>query len=188
MPVIHVKKQLDKKKGMGRAAQWSDKQKYEAVAAYLAVGNMVIVSENLSIPLITLKKWKATDWWDKLVKQIKESSRVEVSGKLSRIIDKSAKIVEDRLEHGEIKVTKDGELRRVPVNVRSAGDILHKSIDKQVLLDKIRVAPEGMKTDTVLDRLKAIEERLIAAGTVSRRPRQIIEAEVVSEVVENGST
>jgi hypothetical protein len=186
MPTITVKKQIDKKKGMTRSAQWSDKQKYEAVASYLAIGNMVIVSENLSIPLITLKKWKASGWWEGLVKQIRESTRIEVSGKLSKIIDKSAKLVEDRLDNGELKVNADGSLRRIPVNARTAGDILSKSIDKQVLLDKIRIAPDSIKADTVIDRLKAIEERLQAAGTLSRHSPKVIEAEFVETHIDKG--
>lgn len=145
----------------------------------MALGNMSAVSEVTGIPHDRLRTWKMAPWWKDLEAQIRQQKRVEVSGKLSRIIDKAFKTVEDRLENGDWRVDKRGQVTRIPVNARTAGDILAKSIDKQVLIDRIQEAPE-IKEEAVMDRLRSIEQRLIQAAKIKKIPEII---DIVAEKV-----
>ena len=179
MPVKHYKRQVNKKKGDIKQAQYSDKQRYEAVITYLALGNMAIVADATGIPHDTLRHWKMQPWWKDLEQQAREQKRLQISGKLSRVIEKAAKVVEDRLEHGDYRINKNGDLLRIPVNAKTAGDILTKSIDKQVLLDKIEEVPET-KEEAVLDRLESIAKRLQEAAKL--KTPQVID--VIPEHIE----
>ena len=185
MPVKIYKRQINKKPGDKQQTQYSDKQKFEVVAAYMVMGNMAAVAQATGIPHDTIRHWKQTPWWKDLEEQIRKQARVEVSGKLKRVIDKAFIVVEDRLENGEwVYNSKTGDIVRVGVSAKTAGDILHKSIDRQVVLDKIQEAPET-REEAVLDRLASIEKRLIEAAKIRPQPN-IIDVEAESTEVENG--
>jgi len=176
MPVKHYKRQVNRKPTDIQQSHYSDKQKFEAVVTYMLLGNMAAVSETTGIPHDRLRHWKMAPWWKELEEQIRQQKRVEVSGKLSKIIDKAHKVVEDRLENGDWRMDRDGNLHRIGVTAKVAGDILHKSIDKQILIDKIQEAPE-VKQEAVMDRLKSIEQRLIEASKIRKTLPQVIDVE-----------
>lgn len=168
MPVRHYTRIVDKQSTDGPKARYSPKQKLEAVTSYLILGKIALVAGALNIPEETLRLWKATDWWKEMEQEVRTSSRVEVSGRLSRIIEKSMNVVEDRLEHGDFQYNpKTGQFSRKPVGAKTAGDILIKAIDKQVLLEKIDKEPQA-DTVKIEDRLKAIQDKLIEFSRFSK--------------------
>lgn len=179
MAIKLYKRQVNKKKGDAQQVHYSDKQKFEAVVSYLVTGNMAAVSDITGIPHDTLRHWKMAPWWKEMESQARQQKRIEVSGKLTKVIDKAFKEVEDRLENGDwVYNQKTGEVRRVAVNARTAGDILTKSIDRQIILDKIQEVPET-KQEAVLDRLESIAKRLQEASGTKKLPPVVIEGEVI---------
>lgn len=178
-----IRRQINKPKGSTTKQHYSDKQKYEAVVAFLAIGNMAIVADATGIPHDRLRQWKQLPWWKDIEAQVRNQHRVEVTGKLNKIIDKAAKVIEDRLENGDYRVSKKGELLRIPVNAKTAGDILAKSIDKHVLMEKIAERPD-IQEEAVADRLESIAKRLIEASKVKRSINviDVTPEEVVSNV------
>lgn len=104
---------------------WSDKQKLEAVTTYLMLGgNLRLTSHTLKIPDQTLYQWKKSDWWNKLVSEVKQEERLTVSSRLKNVMEKSWDVVSDRLQHGDwIYDQKAGELRRKPVSLRDAAKV-----------------------------------------------------------------
>lgn len=180
MPVKYYKRQINKRPGDKQQAHYSDKQKYEAVVAYLAIGNMAIVADATGIPHDSLRRWKMAQWWKDIESQVKNQQNIEVSGKLNKIINKAAKVVEDRLENGDYRITKDGDLLRVPVNAKTAGDILTKAIDKQALIQRIMEKPETQE-EAVTDRLESIAKRLIEASKIKKVTNVI---DITPEVIE----
>jgi len=68
----------------------------------LIVGRWAVVSDATGVPVDTLKKWKQQDWWKDYGKEIRAASRIEVTGKLQKIIHKATDTVYDRLENGDI--------------------------------------------------------------------------------------
>lgn len=174
-----IRREINKNpKVHSKQVHWSEKQKLEAVTTYLMVGRWAVVSDATGVPVDTLKKWKQADWWKDYEKEIKQASRLEVTGKLHKIIHKATDVVADRLENGDIFFdSKTGEIKRKPVGAKVASDIMNKTIDKQVLLEKIQEAPE-VQNEAIMDRLKNIQEQL---RKNSKKPI-LIEAEVIDVI------
>lgn len=174
-----VKKEIDRKP-TDTSGAYSKKQRYELVAAYLAMGNLAAASEACGIGYNTAVAWKKQGWWKNYENEIRQASRVEVSGKLKRVIDKALHLVEDRLEHGDITgVNKEGKLLRKPVNAKVAGELAVKAIDKKVLLDKIQEAPDTEPImNQIEERMKLLEQKLIMAAS---RKAKVIEGELIRE-------
>lgn len=157
---------------------WSEAQRLEAVTLWLMTGSWVSVSAATNIPSDTLRHWKMQDWWKEAETSIRHQANIKISGRLQRIIDKSADIILDRLENGDIHFDpKTGKITRKEINAKVATEILTKSIDKDILIQKIETAPET-KEEAIMDRLKAIQEQL--RKTVKTKPEPVvIEAEVI---------
>jgi hypothetical protein len=110
------------------------------------VGSLRIVSQTLGIPIDTVKHWHLKDWWKEYEDEISTQARTARSKKLEKIVEKSAEIIEDRLENGDWYISQSGELRRKPVNAQTAAKIMTSTIDKEVLLE--RLAQESKKTES----------------------------------------
>lgn len=181
MASVLVRRHINKNPKIHSAqTHWSDKQKLEAVSTYLMVGRWAIVSDATGVPIDTLKKWKGQDWWKDYEKEIKAASRLEVSGKLQKIIHKASDVVLDRLQEGDIYLDQQGNIKRKPIGAKVASEILNRSIDKQVLIDKIQEAPE-VQQEAIMDRLKSIQDQL---RKNSKKSSTIID---VTPEVQNGS-
>lgn len=133
---------------------WSDSQRVEAVTTWLAIGNLTLTGTTLGIPLDTLNRWKRSDWWKKLVEEIRSEDNLKTDAKLAKIVDKSLEAVLDRVENGNLQFDqKRGSLVRVPVSARDSAKIATDMIDKRSLLQNAQVKPESTP--------KKIEERLL---------------------------
>jgi hypothetical protein len=155
------KRQVKKRPTDPKQAHWSERQKLEAVTTYLLVGKFPLVAEATGIPIDTLKKWKASDWWSDVEQEVRRSSNIELGGKLQRIRDKALALVEDRLTDGDIVMDpKTGKIGRRPVNLKTSGELLVKVIDRELLVKKLEEKPQ-LKEEAILDRLKSIEQALI---------------------------
>jgi hypothetical protein len=166
-------------------AHWSERQKLEAVTTYLMVGKWPIVSDATGVPIDTLKKWKQTDWWEDLEREVRRSSNIETSGKLKRIVDKAASVVEDRLENGDLVYNPStNSFTRRPIGAKIASEILVKTIDRNVLLEKLQEVPV-LKEEAIMDRLKNIENALIRASS-KRKIINVIDVEQVPHPAVNG--
>jgi hypothetical protein len=160
-----------------KQAQWSERQKIEAVTTYLLVGKWPLVAEATGIPIDTLKKWKAANWWADVEQEVRRSSNIELGGKLQRIRDKALAQVEDRLTEGDIVMDpKTGKIGRRPVNLKTSGELLVKIIDRELLVKKLEEKPQ-LKEEAILDRLKSIEQALIR-GAKKTNHGKIIDVDV----------
>lgn len=142
--------------------------KIDAVASWTALGNLRTVSELLGIHYDTLLSWKKERWWADLAKQIREEKTEELDSRLSGIIEESLKVLEDRLQTGDVLINaKTGQIIRTPVTAASATKILSTVFDKRQL---VRNEPTTIsKTETTDDRLHRLAEdfaRFTAARTI----------------------
>lgn len=184
MPTKTYRRVVNKKKGDAKQAHWSERQKFEAVTIYMMVGKWPLVAEATSIPIDTLKKWKHATWWKEYEEEIRRSKHIETSGKLAKIREKASDVVMDRLEHGDFQYDpKSGKFTRRPVSAKVAGDILHKTIDKEVLLEKLDEKPQE-NTQSVMDRLNQIAEKLLQASGKKTKQPEIIDLEPISTTSE----
>jgi len=189
---IH-RRQVNKNPETHPLGHWSERQKYEAVTTYLLVGKWPIVSDQTKVPIDTLKKWKQMGWWKEMEEEIRTASRIEMGSNLNRIVNKAASVVEDRLEHGELIYNPESKkFTRRPVGAKVASDIMTKSIDRQVLLDKIIEQPV-VREEAILDRLKSIEQALKRASSKRTSSNEIIDVTPIPvpslpDLASNGSS
>lgn len=130
--------------------RWSDRQKIECVTTYLLLGgNVILTSSTMKIPEQTIYYWKKSEWWNKLVNEIKQEERLTLSTKLKKVVDKSWDIVSDRLENGDfIYDQKKGELIRKPVSMRDAVKVANDSVmirEKLEMNDNFTVAADQIE-------------------------------------------
>lgn len=170
----------------GSNFRWSDKQKLEALSSYLALGNLALVSRILGIPEITLRVWKASEWWKDKTDELKMQERIEVSNRMKRLIEASQTIVANRLENGDpILNQKTGEIVMKPVSMKDAHkvavDLLDRRKDIEKLTDLSPVSEEGDK-----ERLSKLAEQFAIMATKSIQDslekKRTIDVEDVEEI------
>ena len=155
---------------------WSDKKKIEVVTSYLALGKAPMVEAVTGVKAQTIRIWKMQPWWKDLVREIQMSEDQELDGKLTKIIDKSLDVINDRLEKGEfILDSRSGTIKRVPVKLRDTHRVTSDLLDKRnVLRGKPTSITERVSTEDVLKKLaqqfqeftKFQKTRLIEGETV----------------------
>jgi predicted Holliday junction resolvase-like endonuclease len=179
MASVLIRRQLKKKRGDISSQQYSEAQRMEAVAAYLLLGKWPLVEAATGVPVNRLRHWKMQDWWKELEEEIRRSRNIEVSGKLNRVIDKVFGILEDRVENGDFQFDpKTGKFIRRPIGAKVAGDLLAKTLDREIILQKISEKPKVQDEEQIIDRLKMIEQALLAN---SKKKLNVIEGELVED-------
>lgn len=169
---------------------WSDNQKMEAVQSYLLLGNLAMTGRILGIPEITLRVWKRTEWWKDAVAEIKSQERVQLSGKMKKLLDASLSVVEDRLTNGDFQFDqKTGAVVRKPVNMKDAHKVAMDMQERQEMLDKALTEKEDTSDAGIETRLLKLAEQF--ADMASKKIQQksdisrTIDVEDISIVTEN---
>lgn len=151
----------------GSNFRWSDKQKLEAVQAYLALGNLALASRILGIPEITLRVWKAQEWWHEVVEELRLQESIQLSARMKKLVEASQTIVAQRLETGDpILNQKTGEIVYKPVSMKDAHkvsiDLIDRQKDIQKMIDGVPVENEANES-----KLEALAERFAEMATKS---------------------
>ena len=81
-----------------------------------------------------IRNWKQKDWWRDLIERVRHEQDEAMDPKFTKIVDKTLDVIADRLESGDYKMDRHGELHRVPVSLRDAVHASEKIIDKRNLL------------------------------------------------------
>jgi len=159
MPVAPSRR-LDKRKAGGHE-WWSEKERLQAVSAYLVLGKVSLVAATTGIPEDTLRKWKMASWWSEAEDEIRRSSKLQLSSKLSEVITKTITQLDDRVTNGDFFYNpRLGTFERKPINASQASKITSELIDKTLLLEKHatqeRISEEGLDI-----RLKKLRDEMI---------------------------
>lgn len=161
MAVKYVKKYINKKPSDISQIHWSPAQKVDAVAKYLLLGNLMEVVRQSGIPEVTLRKWKAEDWWKETEVELRKQSNQELEGKLGSLIDKSINVTMDSLEKGDLVYNqKTGKFVRVPLKARVSHQITKDMIDRKFLLEKI-ANKEQYSEEAITDRLLLLKQEFL---------------------------
>ena len=160
---------------------WSDNQKMEAVQSYLLLGNLAMTGRILGIPEITLRVWKRSEWWKDAVAEIKSQEKVELSGKMKKLLDASLSVVEDRLINGDYQFDqKTGQVVRKPVNMKDAHKVAMDMQERQEMLDKALVEKEDTSDSGIESRLLKLAEQF--AEMASKKIQQKVDDSRTIEV------
>jgi len=151
--------------------------KYNCVVTWLATGNLRIAASTVNVPYNTARYWYTQPWWKEFEFEIANSKRTKTNNKLSKIVDKSLDLLEDRLENGEMVLNnKTGELIRKPVQVRDLNQVLNNVLTRQEALEKQKKEQSVLQQqESVADLLKQLAGEF-AKFNGSKKP-EIIDVE-----------
>lgn len=121
-----------------RARMKTDEAKVDAVKTYIALGgNLTLTAATVGISRNTLKVWKASQWWQRLTKELRSEEKIKLSAKTKAILHKAMEELADRLERGDyIYDPKKGTLVRKPVAAKELHRISVDMIDKSDKIDR----------------------------------------------------
>ena len=166
--------------GFPTIGRYSSRMHRELISAYILTGSIEKAAHICGITQRTAWNWKKKPWFEKYLEEAKNEGRLAITVKLAGIVDKAIAVIEDRLANGDIYIDNFGAAHRVPVNARTATEIMNKSMERKETLEK-KQAEEPMRNEAVLDRLKSIEARLVQAAAIRPEPKVI---DVVPERVD----
>lgn len=108
--------------------KYTPHQKYEAAMLYTGSGNLKKVEKLTKIPYDTLKHWTKTSWWPEVCSMCSEVLTSNFSGRLNSIVSKSLNCLEERLEQGDMVLTRDGSTY-VPVKAKDLMNIAKQATE-----------------------------------------------------------
>lgn len=138
-------------------ATWPVEKKIEAVTTYLALGNLRQVAAVTGVSHGMIKQWRIAPWWKELEAEIIASRRIASGNKLSKIVDKSLDVIDDRLDNGDfVYNSKSGEVHRKPVTLRDATTAANALMQRAAIIEKLN------KDEAVVDATITIQEQLVS--------------------------
>lgn len=121
----------------GERGWYTEKQKLDAFALYLTLGNMYEVSRRLDIEIKTLYSWKYSPWWKEQYRELEAGNKIKLGTKVSGILSKASSELEDRLDNGNLIYNpKTKELERRPLQVKELVDIVRAGVQTQESVDR----------------------------------------------------
>ena len=158
--------------------KWSPEKKIEVVTKWLAIGNLRQVSEDTGVSYGLMRRWRIEPWWQEIEAEIKASRHTQVDNKLSKIVDKSLELLQDRLENGDFVLNqKTGEVFRKPISIRDANKVAVDMLTRQVAQEKLQVeVKDTNQKQTIQDQLKLLADEF--AKFNGKAPIQVIDMAV----------
>jgi hypothetical protein len=105
-----------------------------ALSVYAETLNTAESERVTGIPRNTVHTWVATEEGQAQIDSLRAAIRYQLAYKCVEVSRKAIEVIQDRLDHGDHKIGKDGELVRVPVTAKDAATIASMAIDKHALL------------------------------------------------------
>lgn len=118
-------------KAKGNGYNWGTGDKARAVAAYSVTGSFGKAAVATGIPEMTIRYWAKQDWFAEELKRADQADTDELKTVYTRIAKKAAASLEDRLEHGDEVLNKEGEVIRKQVAARDLAIITGVAADQR---------------------------------------------------------
>jgi transposase-like protein len=147
---------------VAKRREYSDENKIETIKTFLAMGgNLSLTAAACGISRNTLKMWKATNWWNEVITELRKAEKLELSASTKKILTKSLALLEDRLEHGDyIYDQKQGKLIRKALNARDIHKIAIDMMDRKDKLDEATSSEEHIQSNE--EKMEKLMERFAA--------------------------
>lgn len=167
-----------------RSYSWE--KRMDVVAKYMLLGNMRVVSEQTGVNYATLMDWKKSDWWPDMVDQIRRQKKTKTSDSITKIIEGSLEVLQDRLENGDwVLNNKTGEIIRKPVGVKDAATIANQLMQRQLQLEDL-IERNSKSSDTVQETLVALATEF--AKWQKKNKKEIIDVEDANALYDQRKT
>lgn len=162
---------------------YPEMKKVEAASIYAVTGDLRKVSELTGVEESLLKYWRKQEWFQLVLKEVWSENNETLNAKLTAAIDKAQDQLLDRLEHGDTKMTRDGELVRVPIPGKDLSLITAIVFDKrQVLRGEPTSRSESVQIgDKQLTRLEQLALTFENLANHRRAKTDVVDAEVITE-------
>lgn len=160
---------------------WSDEKRVEAATADAMGLSASMIQAATGIAAGTIKKWRQEEWYQELIAEIRDQEDREIDGKLTKLVNTSLKVIEDRLEGGDYMWnSKENKFIRKPVYMKEANKVASELIQRRNLL---RGKPTSISSkEQISDKLASLADRF---EQFARKPRTI-EGEVIDVSTETG--
>ena len=147
---------------------YTQQQREEVAAVYLTTASLRKTSELTRVAYATIQDWTKQDWWAPAVDRIRSQYQEELEARISSALFKALDQLDDRLNNGDVSVTKHGDVVRHPVRARDLGII------SSILFDKRQIIRHQPTSITASDsRLQTLADKLAQLG--APKPVQTID-------------
>lgn len=158
---------------------YPEAKKIEVAALWAVLRDVEKVHHIEQVPRWAIKKWMKEPWWDNVVQHVTKEQNDLLDARLTSVVHKAVDLIQDRIEHGEIQKTKDGEEIRVPTRLRDATHALETTFkQRQLLRGEATSRTEAVDSNAKLTQLKDQFEKLAKSKQVNTE--QPLEGEYVT--------
>lgn len=128
---------------------WPEKKRLEVLQSYILLGNLRQAAALNHVPEVTAKSWKVSKWWKETEDELRRSSKLQLSSKLTDLVNSALVVIADRLKDGDFVFNpRTGQFIRKPVSAEHANKIATQLIDRTIVVEKSaqteRVTDEGL--------------------------------------------
>jgi hypothetical protein len=165
---------------VARKRHHQDDVKIDTIKTFLALGgNLVLTAGATGISYQTLKYWKASNWWNTVITELRKAEKLELSANTKKILNKSLALLEDRLDKGDfIYDQKKGKLIRKPVPAASLHKIAVDMMERKDVLDKA-TSEENINESNDSKLIKLAEQFAALAAKAIEKQKNLPSANVV---------
>lgn len=161
---------------------YPEEKRIEVATIFAVTGNKTTVETLTGVPKETVARWVREDWFQALLEAIRAENDHIIDAKQTEIINDALDQIGDRVKNGDFKVTRDGDLVRVPMTGKDLSLVEAINLDKrQLLRGKPTSRTETVNNQTVEAKLQTLAENF--RQIVSKQPQKelVIEDAVVIE-------
>lgn len=157
----------------------TDEAKIAAVTTYLATGNVRLCAAAAGVSYQTAKNWRLQPWFKQVEEELRQADRLELTGKLKNIVDKSLVEMDERLANGDWQWDpKTSKMVRVPLKFRDVQKAASDLIEKQSKLRQEEKQEQATKSvEKIEDRLKMLAE-VFAGFSKGKNTHRILDGQI----------
>lgn len=150
---------------------YSVDQQTEIAATYLSTGSIARTSELTSVPLTTIHTWSKTEWWHAVLDRLRTEYKAELEARVSSALFKALDQIDERLNNGDVSVTKDGSVVRHPIRARDLSILTSILFDKRQIIrhEPTSITASDSRLQSLADKLQQLTPKLVGqtidAGT-----------------------
>lgn len=174
-------------KGMEKGI-YPEEKRIEAVTLYAATGHFGRTSDLCGVPEATVRAWRKTEWFNELLREVRQENNEKIDSKFTEIIEKSLEQLVDRVENGDHHVLRDGTLVRKPISAKDLSLVAAINVDKRQLLrgePTSRAETVGTVEEKAVGRLEKLAETFENLARYGRNPKvieQVEDARLIEDV------
>lgn len=165
-----------------------DTKRIEVATLYAVLGSTNKVAELACVSQATVSTWRKEPWFIQLLEDIRNENNDKIDVKFTETIHKALDLISDRLDNGDSRLTKSGELVKVPVQIRDLALVAAINIDKRQILRNKPTQITQKQEVPVLDKLDELAKAFTALANKTEIKQAVVieDVDYVEVVEENG--